>query len=210
MRPSVPSSRCNCVGSGRAGAATARLALLKKSKAVSPPAAPAFATYFWCGKSRQNRSCREGARQTAPGPLRFSQRTAGSELAPFGRSDMRNRTSPFAAAILGAIEADGWPPNRGCMLERWALNVSCPHPALATAEPGPSAVTPISTSDTKPGHASRPTRIGTWSVPKKSSKTNPDTKPPPPIRLVAKHLPPVKALLPTFQAIVKSRSPASA
>ena len=54
-----------------------------------------------------------------PGSLRFSQRTAGSELAPFGRSDMRNRKSPIvmtsAAAILGAIEAEGWLPNVGCV-----------------------------------------------------------------------------------------------
>src|SRR6056297_858087 len=54
----------------------------ENSKAVSPPASLADATYFWCGKSRQNRSCREGARQTAPGALRFSHRTAGSKLAP--------------------------------------------------------------------------------------------------------------------------------
>ena len=91
---------------------------IEKSNSVSPPASLADATCFWCGKSRQNRSCREGARQTAPGPLRFSHRTAGSELAPFGRSDMRNRKTPFAAAILGAIEADGWSPNVGCMAER--------------------------------------------------------------------------------------------
>src|SRR6056297_732318 len=103
-------------------------------KAVSPPALLADATYFWCGKSRQNRWCREGARQTAPGALRFSHRTAGSELAPFGRSDMRNRTSPFAAAILGAIEADGWPPNAGCMSEKRPPSVRCPQPAVAAAE----------------------------------------------------------------------------
>ena len=107
---------------------------IEKSNSVSPPASLADATYFCGDKSRQNRSCREGARQTAPGPLRFSQRTAGSELAPFGRSDMRNRKPPFAAAILGAIEADGWPPNIGCMSERWALNVPRPHPAVAAAE----------------------------------------------------------------------------
>ncbi len=41
-----------------------------RSKAVSPLASRADATYFWCGKSRQNRSCCEGARQTAPGALR--------------------------------------------------------------------------------------------------------------------------------------------
>src|SRR6056297_323606 len=106
----------------------------ENSKAVSPPASLADATYFWCGKSRQNRSCREGARQTAPGPLLFSPRTAGSELVPFARSDMRNRNAPFAAAILGAIEADGVGPNVWCMSEQLPPNVPCPHPAVAAAE----------------------------------------------------------------------------
>ena len=107
---------------------------IEKSNSVSPPASLADATCFWCGKSRQNRSCREGARQTAPGPLRFSHRTAGSELAPFGRSDMRNRKTPFAAAILGAIEADGRPPIVGVHVGEKARNVPCPHPAVAAAE----------------------------------------------------------------------------
>ena len=104
------------------------------SKAVSPPASPADATYFWCGKSRQNRSCREGARQTAPGPLRFSHRTAGSELAPFGRSDMRNRKTPFAAAILGAIEADGVAAERWVHVGAYPPHVMSPHPAVVAAE----------------------------------------------------------------------------
>ena len=113
-----------CVGWRRNGT-TAE----SKSKAVSPPASPADATYFWCGKNRQNRSCGEGARQTAPGSPRFSHRTAGSELAPFGRSDMRNRNAPFAAAILGAIEADGWTPNVWCMSERILRAFRAPLPS---------------------------------------------------------------------------------
>jgi len=43
-----------------------------------------------------------------------------------------------------------------------------------------------------------------------STKTGPDTKPPVRSGLLPRHLLPVEALLPTFQAIVKSRSPASA
>ena len=46
--------------------------------------------------------------------------------------------------------------------------------------------------------------------PGKSSKTGPDTKPPVRSGLHPNHLLPVRALLPTFQATVKSRSPASA
>jgi len=53
---------------------------------------------------------------------------------PCGRSDMRNRTSPFATAILGAVEADGVTAERWLHVEKWLPNVMSPHPAVAAAE----------------------------------------------------------------------------
>src|SRR6056297_1745782 len=69
-------------------------------KAVSPPASLADATYFCGDKSRQNRLCREGARQTAPGSLRCSVQAGRAELAPFGRSDMRRLFFRLALCFL--------------------------------------------------------------------------------------------------------------
>src|SRR6056297_2528394 len=76
-------------------------------KAVSPPASLADATYFCGDKSRQNRSCREGARQTAPGSLRCSVRAGRAELAPLRSLRHAARLFPPGPALLGAIEADG-------------------------------------------------------------------------------------------------------
>ena len=75
----------------------------------------------------------------APGKLRRvpcvsrTERPVPNSL-PCCRSDMRNRKPPFAAAILGAIEAEGWPPNVRCMLSAPTQHVTCPHPAVAAAE----------------------------------------------------------------------------
>src|SRR6056297_1781357 len=78
----------------------ARIAL-RKSKAVSLPASPALASYFLAPQEVTKKRCRATPPALRPGSLRFSPRTAGSELAPFGRSDMRNRKPPSATALLG-------------------------------------------------------------------------------------------------------------
>src|SRR6056297_877875 len=111
----------------------------ENSKAVSPPASLADATYFWCGKSRQNRSCREGARQTAPGPLRCSVQAGRAELAPFGRSDMRRVFFRLALCFSAPSRQMGWPPNLGWMSERMlptfrARNPPSPPPSIAAAD----------------------------------------------------------------------------
>jgi len=85
------------------------------SKAVSPPASRVDATCFRGDKSRQNRSCREGARQSAPGPLRCSVQAGRAELAAL--RSLRHAASLFppGPALPGAIEADARPPNVRCM-----------------------------------------------------------------------------------------------
>jgi len=86
-----------------------------KSKAVSPLASRADASYFCGDKSNQNRSCREGARQTAPGPLRCSVRAGRAELAPLRSLRHAARLFPPGPVLLGALEADGSPPNVRCV-----------------------------------------------------------------------------------------------
>jgi hypothetical protein len=98
-----------CIDAGHIALAHSR------SKAVSPLASRADASYFCGDKSNQNRSCREGARQTAPGPLRCSVRAGRAELAPLRSLRHAARLFPPGPVLLGAIEADGLAPSVPCL-----------------------------------------------------------------------------------------------
>ena len=99
---------CTVAGCGRLSTS--------RSKAVSLPASPALASYFLAPQEVTKKRCTATPPDLRPGSLRFSLRTAGSELAPFGRSDMRNRNTPFTAAILGGGDGGGAGSSRAVVI----------------------------------------------------------------------------------------------
>jgi len=104
----------------------------EKPKAVSPPASLADATCFWRGKSRQ-KPLMPRRRPAAPGPLRFSPRTAGSELAPL--RSLRHAEPDFSVRGCDTRRhrGRGVATEPGVHVGKHPPHVTCPPAAVAAA-----------------------------------------------------------------------------